>query len=135
MFPVLVCKFQKICGKTGEGPKKFHKDEQKSWMICPTRKDCRSVGSFLPGEEKTQESLITAFQCLKGSYKEERGSFFTGANMEKTRSNGCTLYQRRFYIDIRNKLGKMRSITGISSPGTWWSPHCWKFSLCHWTGC
>lgn len=38
--------------------------------------------------------------------------------MEKTRSNGCTLYHERFYTDIRNTLGKMRLVTEITSPGT-----------------
>lgn len=37
--------------------------------------------------------------------------------MEKTRSNGCTLYHNRFYINKKNKLGKMRLVTRITSPG------------------
>ncbi|PKU28010.1 glycerol kinase [Limosa lapponica baueri] len=41
--------------------------------------------------EKGQGDLITVFQYLKGSYKEDRGSLFTRSHMEKTRGNRYVL--------------------------------------------
>ncbi|KAK4814529.1 hypothetical protein QYF61_021630 [Mycteria americana] len=55
-------------------------------------------------EEKAQENLITVFQYLKGSYKEDGGSFFTRSHMEKTRGNRYKFHQERFHLDIRKKF-------------------------------
>jgi len=56
---------------------------------------------FLPGEEKAQGDLITIFQYLRGSYKEDGESVFTRRHTEKTRGNGYRSHQERFHLDIR----------------------------------
>lgn len=44
--------------------------------------------------------LITVFQYLKGSYKEDRGSPFPSSHMERTRHNRYKLHWKRFHLDI-----------------------------------
>lgn len=44
--------------------------------------------------KKAQGDLITIFQYLKGSYKEDRGSLFTRSHMYK-------LHREMFYLNIR----------------------------------
>jgi len=77
---------QKRGGQAGEGPKEGHEDGQRAGEPALRRK-AEGAGSFLVGEEKAWREL-TAFQYLKGSYKEDGGFLFTRSHMEKTRGNG-----------------------------------------------
>ncbi|KAK4831031.1 hypothetical protein QYF61_014919 [Mycteria americana] len=43
--------------------------------------------------------LITVFQYLEGSYKEDGSSVFIRSHMEKARGNGYELYWERFHLD------------------------------------
>lgn len=75
---------------------------------------------FLPGEEKAWGDLLTVFQYLKGSYKEDGGSCFTRSHMEKTgvAGTGCT-GRGLISIQERNILQQEQSLTGITSQGMW----------------
>lgn len=53
--------------------------------------------------EKAQGVLITLFEYLNGTYREERGSLFTKrTHKEKRRGYRYKLLQARFHLDTRN---------------------------------
>ena len=48
--------------------------------------------------------LTTAFQYLKGDYKQERNQLFTKVDSDRTRGNNFKLKERRFSLDVRGKF-------------------------------
>lgn len=62
---------------------------------------------FTQEKRRLKGDLTTVFQCLQGSYKEDRGS----PQGEKTRDNGYNLHQERFHLDIRKKFLTARTLT------------------------
>ena len=54
----------------------------------PYEERVKELGVFSLEIRRLIGDLITVFQCLKGSYKEDGDSLFTRSHMEKTRGNG-----------------------------------------------
>ena len=52
----------------------------------------------------------SAFQYLKGVYKQERERQFTRVDGDRTRGNGLKLRQGRFRLDIRRKFFTQRMV-------------------------
>ena len=87
------------------------------------RKMVKGLGN-LPYEERLRQlclssldkirlrrDLITMFQYLKGTYREDGGFIFTRSHMEKTRSNGYNLLLGRLLLSTRAKFFTMRAIS------------------------
>ena len=62
-------------------------------------------------KRRLRGDLITMFQYLKGSYKEDGDFLFTRNNMEKMRGNGYMLLLGIFRLDTRGKFFTMRTIS------------------------
>lgn len=76
------------------GPWRWLKD----WKACTVEKDWGSVLLL----ERAQGDLITLFEYLNGSYREDRGSLFTKkTHNEKTRGYSYTLLRARFHLNTR----------------------------------
>jgi len=58
--------------------------------------------------EGSGETLIAAFQYLKGAYKKTGKGLFTRACSDRTRGNGFRLEEGRFRLDIRKKFFTVR---------------------------
>ena len=78
-----------------------------------------------------QGDLITAFQYLKGAYKQEGSQIFTRVDNSRTRGNGFKLKEGRFRLDIR---GKFFTVRVVRSPERLWMPHPWRCSRPGWMG-
>ena len=61
-------------------------------------------------KRRLRGDLITMYQYLKGSYKEDGDSLFTRSHMVRTRGNGCKLLPGRFQLDTRDKFFTMRTV-------------------------
>ncbi|KAK4816462.1 hypothetical protein QYF61_017190, partial [Mycteria americana] len=70
----------------------------------PNEERLRELGLFSPEKIRLREYLITVFQHLKGSYKEDRGSLFTKSYTETIKGNRYKLHWERFHLDRRNVL-------------------------------
>ncbi|GAB0184611.1 hypothetical protein GRJ2_000926400 [Grus japonensis] len=70
----------------------------------PYKKRLKELGHFTLKKRKLRRDLITLFQYLNASYKENRRSLFTRSHMERTRGNGYKLHQERFHLDINPKF-------------------------------
>lgn len=68
----------------------------------PYEERLKELGLFTLENKKLRLDLIAVFQCLKGGFKEDRGSLFARSHVEKRRSNGYKLQWERFHLDIRN---------------------------------
>ena len=60
--------------------------------------------------EGSGETLITAFQYIKGAYKKDGDKLFSRACCNRTRGNGFKLKEGRFRLDIRKKFFTMRVV-------------------------
>jgi len=58
----------------------------------------------------THPPLISVFQYLQGSYKENRGSPLTRSHTKMTKGNRYNLQQERFHLKIRKKFFTTRTI-------------------------
>lgn len=48
-----------------------------------------------------RRDIVTVFQSLKGSYREDRGTFSTQVHGDRTASNSSKLFQGKFYLVLR----------------------------------
>lgn len=83
---LLVPIIQERCWETRGAPQDNLEYDQRTGRPALWGK-IEGVRSFLSGEEIAYKEVITVFQYLKHSYRENRGSFFTKSDMEKTGSN------------------------------------------------
>ncbi|KAK4823664.1 hypothetical protein QYF61_005016 [Mycteria americana] len=83
----------------------------KGLRSLPYDERLRELGLFSLEKRRLRGDLITVFQYLKGSYKEDGASLFTSSHMEKTRSNGYKLLLGRFQLDTRGKFFTVRTIS------------------------
>ena len=64
-------------------------------------------------EKKRQsagETLIAAFQYLKGAYKKAGEGLFTRSCSDRTRGNSFKLKEGRFRLDVRKKFFTVRVV-------------------------
>ncbi|KAK4807048.1 hypothetical protein QYF61_018389 [Mycteria americana] len=61
----------------------------------PYEERLKELGLFSLEKRRLVGDPLTAFQYLKGGYKEDRGSLFMRSLMEKTRANGYELHRER----------------------------------------
>ncbi|PKU44479.1 hypothetical protein llap_5224 [Limosa lapponica baueri] len=78
------------------GPKEGHKDGQRAGEYVERLKE---LGLFYLEKRRLNRDLITAFQYLKGSCKEEGGTLFTRSHMERTKGNEYELHWERIHLD------------------------------------
>ncbi|GAB0187679.1 hypothetical protein GRJ2_001233200 [Grus japonensis] len=70
----------------------------------------RELGSFSLGREGSSETLIAAFQYLKGAYRKSGEGLFRRACRVWTRGNGLKLKEGRFRLDISKKIFTVRVV-------------------------
>lgn len=107
------------------GPKKAINGDQRAREPALWGKT-EGVGLFSLEKRRLSWELITEFQYLKDSHKEDGGSFSMRIHMEKTRCEQCG---RRFILTWE-KITVRWEFTAATSPGTWGNPHRWKISRC-----
>ena len=112
-----------------------HEGDQKAGEAALWGKTA-GAGSFLLWEEKAQGKLHHSIpQYLKGSYKNDLGSNFTRSHRED-KGNRSKLHQERFHLNTRRKFFTVKTVNHWNNiPRDVWSPYCWRFSRCNWTGC
>ena len=100
---------QKGCGQAGRGPEKGHQDDQRTGKL-PYEDRLGELGLFSLEKRRLRGDLITMYQYLRGSYKEDGDSLFTRSPMERTRENGHKLLLGRFRSDTKGKFFTLRTI-------------------------
>ena len=77
-------------------------------LSCEDR--LRELGLFSLEKRKLRSDLIAAFQCLKGTYKQESSQLFERLDNGRTRGNGLKLREGRLRLDVRGKFFLMRAV-------------------------
>ena len=85
-----------------------HKDDQGAGAP-PLRRQAEGAGLIQPGEG-CRVTLIAAFQCLKGAYKQEGSKLFERVDNSRTRQNSFKLKEGRFRLDVRGKFFTRRVV-------------------------
>ena len=91
------------------GLEEDHKDYQRAG-VPPLQGQAERVGAPQPGQEKTPQALIAAFQYLKVAYRKAGERLFMRACSDRTRGNGFKLEEGRFRLDIRKKFFTVRVV-------------------------
>ena len=79
--------------------------------------------------------LITAFQYLRGAYKQEGSKLFTRVDNSRTRGNDYKVEEGRLRLDVRGKFFTRRMVRCWNScPERLWMPHPWRHSRPGWMG-
>ena len=76
----------------------------------PYKDRLRELGLFSLEKRRLQGEIITAFQDLKGAYKQEGSQLFERVDNSRTRGNGFKLKKGRFRLDIRGKFFTKRVV-------------------------
>lgn len=113
-------------GTEWRGPKKALNGDQRAGEPALWGKT-KGVGLFSLEKRRFRWELITEFQYLKDSHKEDGGSLSMRIHMEKTR---CEQHTGRCFILTWEKLTVRWGLTATTSPGTRWNPHRWRISRC-----
>ena len=77
----------------------------------PYEKRLRQLGLFSLEKRRLRKDLITMFQCLKCSYKEDGDFLSTRSHMEKMRGNGYKLLLGTFQLDTKENFFTVRTIS------------------------
>ncbi len=84
------------------GLEEDHKDYQRAG-VPPLQGQAERVGAPQPGQEKTPQALIAAFQYLKVAYRKAGEGLFI-RKCSRKRGNPFKLQKHRFRLDIRKRL-------------------------------
>uniref|UniRef100_A0A8B9FYM6 Reverse transcriptase domain-containing protein n=1 Tax=Amazona collaria TaxID=241587 RepID=A0A8B9FYM6_9PSIT len=76
----------------------------------PYEDGLRKLGLFILEKKRLRGDLIAAFQYLKGTYKDAGERLFMRDCGERTRSNGFSLKQGKFRLDMRKKFFTVRVV-------------------------
>jgi len=81
---------------------KFHRTDPrvKGLENLPYEERVKEFGLFSLGKRRLRGDFITAFQYLKGGYREDRGSPCLRSPVEKTRCSGYRLHREGFHLII-----------------------------------
>ena len=75
-----------------------------AWACFTNKNSCRNTTSH--GFQISD----SAFQYLKGAYKQEGSKLFERVDNSRTRGNGFKLKEGRFRLDVRGKFFTMRVV-------------------------
>ena len=100
---------QERSGAFGASPEEGHKDDEMLEHL--SYKDrLRELGLFNLEKRRIWGGLITAFQYLKGAYKQEENQLFTQVDSDRTSGNSFKLKEGKYRLYVR----------GIFSLRGWW---------------